>query len=259
MKVVILCGGLGTRLREETEFRPKPMIQIGEKPILWHIMKTYSAFGFQEFILCLGYKGEMIKEYFLNYPVLNNDFRIKFNEEKEIELLGDIHREDWSVTLVDTGRHALKGARLKRIEKYIGQEEFMVTYGDGLSNIDFKKLLKFHRSHKKIATLTGVHPLSRYGDLIVEDNRVKGINEKAKNPSGLINGGFFIFSHKIFKYLTNDDQCDLEIGPLEQLAKDGQLMVYQHNDFWACMDTMRDVGYLNKLWQDKAAPWKVWK
>jgi glucose-1-phosphate cytidylyltransferase len=257
-KVVILCGGLGTRLKEETEYKPKPMVKIGDKPILWHVMKIYAHYGFKDFILCLGYKGELIKEYFLNYDILNNDFTIKFGQKKMITTHSALEESDWSITLVDTGINTLKGARLKRIEKYIPDDVFMVTYGDGVGNIDIRKLLDFHNRHGKIATVTGVRPPSLFGELVVKDNRALLFSEKPQTSAGLISGGFFVFNRKLFDYLTDDDNCDFEKGPLEQIAAEGELMVYTHDGSWACMDTYRDVEYLNKLWQNNQAFWKVW-
>lgn len=256
MKVVILCGGLGTRMKEETEFRPKPMVNIGNKPILWHIMKIYSSYGFKEFILCLGYKGEMIKEYFYNYEILNNDFTIELGEHKNIEIHGLHDETGWKITLVDTGQHSLKGARLKKIEKYIDSDIFMSTYGDGLANIDINDLLKFHNDHGKIVTLTGVMPPSRFGTLSVKGNEVVEFNEKPQASGGLINGGFFVFNRKIFSYLSENDSCDLEIGILDRLAREGELMVYKHAGDWACMDTVRDIEYLNNLWSSGKEFWK---
>ncbi len=258
MKVVILCGGLGTRLKEETEYRPKPMVKIGNKPILWHIMKIYSSHGFNDFILCLGYKGEMIKEYFYNYEILNNDFTVELGQHKNIEIHDTHNEKGWRITLVDTGERALKGARLKKIEEYIDSDIFMVTYGDGVADIDINELLDFHRAHGKLATLTGINPASRFGELKVNGNSVEAFNEKPETSSGLINGGFFVFNKGIFDYLSVDDGCDFEIGPLEQIAREGQLMVYKHKKSWACMDTLRDMDYLNKLWNENKAFWKIW-
>jgi glucose-1-phosphate cytidylyltransferase len=258
-KVVILCGGLGTRLKEETEFKPKPMVTIGNKPILWHIMKIYAHYGFSDFILCLGYKGEVIKEYFLNYDILNSDFTIKLGSQKKVAVHNAPDESDWSVTLADTGINALKGARLKRIEKYIKEDVFMVTYGDGVGNIDIKKLLAFHQSHGKIVTVTGVRPPSRFGEMEVKDSQVVLFTEKPQASAGLINGGFFVFNRKLFDFLTDSDDCDFERGPLEDLTAKGEMMVYNHEGDWACMDTFRDVEYLNRLWQNNEAFWKVWR
>jgi glucose-1-phosphate cytidylyltransferase len=228
MKTIILCGGLGTRLREETEFRPKPMVEIGGKPILWHIMKIYAHYGFKDFVLCLGYKGEMIKEYFYNYEILNNDFTVELGNHKSIEIHSGHGEKGWRITLADTGDKALKGARLKRIEKYIDGEQFMVTYGDGVADIDINDLLKFHQLHGKLATLTGVRPLSRFGELTVDGKKVLQFSEKPQSAGGLINGGFFVFNREIFDYLEDRDDCDLEYGALEEIASRGQLMVYDH-------------------------------
>lgn len=258
LKVVILCGGLGTRLREETDYRPKPMVEIGGRPILWHIMKIYAYYGFKEFVLCLGYKGEIIKEYFLNYEVLNSDFTIKLDKEKTTTIHNILDENDWSITLVDTGDKALKGARLKRTEKYISEDVFMVTYGDGVANIDIKKLFDFHNRHGKIGTVTGVRPPSLFGELLLEGNKASLFSEKPQTSVGLINGGFFVFNKRFFDYLSDEDNCDFERGPLEKLTNDGELMVYIHDGLWACMDTYRDLEYLNKLWQNNQAFWKVW-
>lgn len=254
MKVVIFCGGLGTRMKEETEYRPKPMVEIGGRPILWHIMKMYSHYGFNDFILCLGYKGEMIKEYFYNYEVLNNDFTIELGNRK-VEFLNTHEEAGWRVTLVDTGRYTLKGVRLKRIEKYIDSDTFMVTYGDGVANINLRDLLAFHNNHGKIATLTGVMPPSRFGTLSIDKNKVIKFIEKPQTIEGVINGGFFVFDKRILDYLTGDDSCDLEIGTLDKLAEEGELMVYKHLWDWMCMDTIRDLEYLNKLWASGKAFW----
>jgi len=217
-KVVILCGGLGTRLKEETEYRPKPMVEIGDKPILWHIMKIYAHYGFNDFVLCLGYKGRIIKEYFLNYEVLNKDFTIQLGREKKITMHNDLDEKDWVVTLVNTGDKALKGTRLKRIEKYIPDDVFMVTYGDGVGDVDIKKLLDFHNQHGRIGTVTGVRPPSLFGELQVKDNKALLFSEKPQASAGLISGGFFVFNRRLFEYLTDDDNCDFERGPLERIA-----------------------------------------
>ena len=258
IKVVILCGGLGTRMREETEYRPKPMAEIGGKPILWHIMKIYSYYGFKDFVLCLGYKGEMIKEYFYNYEILNNDFSIELGRHKT-QLYNSHDEFGWKVTLINTGEKALKGARLKRIEKYIDSDTFMVTYGDGVANINISDLLKFHNNHGKIATLTGVKPPSRFGALSIKGDKINKFIEKPQAIEGLINGGFFVFNKRIFDYLDDKDSCDLEIGTLDKLAQEEELMVYKHLGDWMCMDTLRDMQYLQKLWQNNKAFWKIWK
>jgi len=259
MRVVILAGGKGTRIPEETEFRPKPMIKIGERPILWHIMKIYGTFGYTDFIICLGYKGEMIKEYFLNYKFVNSDFTITLGRHDEIKVHGKNSEDHWAVTLADTGLEAQTGSRIKKIGKYIDGETFMVTYGDGVADINIKDLLLFHKSHKKIGTLTGVHPQSRFGELRIKGSRIVEFSEKPNITSGYINGGFFVFDREIFDYLRNDDDCALEKEPLEILAREGQLMVYSHDGFWQCMDTVRDMRLLNDLWAQGNAPWKIWE
>lgn len=260
MQVVILCGGLGTRLKEETEFRPKPMVNIGTRPILWHIMKIYSTFGHRDFVLALGYKGEMIKEYFYHYELMDSDVTIKLGHpEKTCIYHNDIQEKEWTVTLANTGESALKGARLKKVEKYITGDEFLMTYGDGVSDVDIDALLNFHHSHGKIATVTGVNAAARFGELKITGNRVERFNEKPQSGSEFINGGFFVFNRSIFKYLSSEDNCDLEVGPLERLAEQGELMVYKHRKSWACMDTLRDMDYLNRLWHDNKAFWKIWK
>lgn len=259
MKVVILCGGLGTRLREETEFRPKPMVNIGARPILWHIMKTYSYYGFHDFVLCLGYKGDMIKDYFYHYDLMNNDITLEIGNRENVQIYNNNTSENnWKITLANTGEKSLKGCRLKKIEKYIDGDDFFMTYGDGVANIDISSLLKFHRRHGKLATVTGVNPASRFGELKVNGDRVEAFSEKPDIASSFISGGFFVFNRGIFDYLTTDESCDLEIGPLEKIAAENQLMVYRHNSFWACMDTIRDVEHLNKLWTENKAQWKMW-
>lgn len=258
MKVVILCGGFGTRLREETEFRPKPMVNIGEKPILWHIMKYYSQFGFQDFTLALGYKGEMIKNYFCHYELMNNDVTIALGQPENICIHHSHDEAGWKITLADTGERALKGARLKKIERYITDETFMMTYGDGLADLDIKALLAFHKAHGKLATVTGINPASRFGEFKIDDEKVTSFTEKPRNGDDYVNAGFFVFNRPIFDYLSTDELCDLEMGALERIAKEGQLMVYKHRGFWACMDTLRDTEYLNSLWDNNQAKWKIW-
>jgi len=258
MKVVILCGGRGTRLKEETEVRPKPLVEIGGKPILWHIMKIYAHYGFKDFILCLGYKGNLIKEYFLNYEAMNNDFTIQLGNHNSIQFHSNHEERDWNVTLVDTGMEAQTGARIKRVERFIDTDYFMVTYGDGVGDIDIKRLLKFHKSHGKIGTITGVHPSSRFGELLVEKNNVMKFHEKPQVSEGLINGGFFVFKRKFLDYLKDDDNCYLEREPLENLASARELVVYVHDSFWQCVDTYRELEMLNNLWKSPNPPWKVW-
>jgi len=259
MKVVILCGGAGTRLREETEFRPKPMVNIGPYPILSHIMKYYSQFGCKEFVLALGYKGDMIKNYFCHYELMNNDVTIELGQPEKTCIHYAHDEAGWKITLADTGEKSLKGARLKKVEKYIVGDTFMMTYGDGIADVDIGKLLAFHEAHGKLATVTGINIASRFGELKVDGDSVETFSEKPQDGKGFINGGFFVFNRKILDYLTTDDLCDLEVGPLEQIAGEGQLMVYKHRGFWACMDTLRDMEYLNRLWANGMARWKIWK
>lgn len=258
IKVVILCGGRGSRLKEETEIRPKPLIEIGEWPILWHIMKLYAYYGFKDFILCLGYKGEMIKEYFLNYEAMSDDFTVHLGRRIPVEFHSDHLEKDWNITLVDTGMQAQTGARIKRIEKYIDSDTFMVTYGDGVGNINIKELLKHHKACGKIGTITGVHPSSRFGVLVTEGKDVVEFSEKPQVREGFINGGFFVFHKKFFGYLKEGDNCYLERAPLEKLAKANQLAFFRHEGFWQCMDTQRELDILNDLWKREKAPWKVW-
>ena len=256
--IIILCGGRGTRLKEETEFRPKPLVKIGQHPILWHIMKIYAHYGFKDFVLCLGYKGEMIKEYFLNYEAMNNDFSIQLGQHHEIVFHSKHLESDWNITLADTGETTRTGGRIKKIEKYINNELFMLTYGDGVSNVDITKLLEFHKSHGKVATVTGVHPSSRFGELTTEDKKVQKFNEKPQTKEGFINGGFFVFDKRFFDYLEENDNCYLERGPLESLARKGELMVFEHKGFWQCIDTYRELERLNNIWDKGNAPWKTW-
>jgi len=256
MKVVILCGGKGTRMREETEFRPKPMVEIGGRPLLWHIMNIYSNYGFKDFIICLGYKGNMIKQYFLNYEAMNNDFTIQLGNRTAIQYHNNHNEADWNVTLVDTGADSQTGARVKKIKSYIDGNTFMLTYGDGLSSINIKDLLEYHRSHGKIGTMTGVHPPSRFGELVLKENRVEIFNEKPQTMNGLVNGGFFVFNKQFFDYLDTDNNCTLEKKPLEDLAADGELMVYPHEGFWQCVDTYRELEVLNNMWKSSDIPWR---
>ena len=256
--VVILCGGMGTRLREETEYRPKPLIEIGNRPILWHIMKIYGSQGFKKFVLCLGYKGEMIKQYFLNYRMMTRNFTLQFDSSAEPLVESNGAPEEWTITFADTGINAMTGARIKRIRPYIESEEFMLTYGDGVADLNLPELLKFHRSHGKLATVTAVHPLARFGELMIEGNRVVRFAEKSQVPEGFINGGFFVFNKKVFDYLSDDVGCVLEREPLERLASEGELMTYHHTGFWHCMDTYRDSLVLNQFWDSPNPPWKIW-
>ena len=257
MKIVILCGGQGTRLREETEYRPKPLVLVGQRPVLWHIMKLYAHHGFHHFVLCLGYRGWMIKEYFLNYEALNNDFVIQLGRKAQIDYLDRHGEQDFSVTLAETGQDSMTGGRVKRVERYVDDDTFMVTYGDGVSNVDIAALLKFHNEHGKIATITAMQPSSRFGILSITDQgRVTSFSEKPK-MEGWASAGYFVFNKKIFDYLS-DDQCILEREPLEQLTAEGELMVYRHEGFFYAMDTYREYQVLNEMWDRKEAPWKVW-
>jgi glucose-1-phosphate cytidylyltransferase len=258
-KVVVLCGGRGARLKEETELRPKPLIEIGGKPILWHIMKIYAHYGYNEFVLCLGYKGAMIKEYLYHYHFLMNDFTIKLDNKREVDFHNQHDEVDWKVTAVDTGLETLKGARIKRIERFIDGETFLLTYGDGVADIDINMVVNFHKKQGKVATLTGVRPPSRFGDLLAKEGRVIRFTEKPQASGGLINGGFFVFNRSFFDYLSEDKNCDFEKGALERLAEEGQLAVYEHNGSWECMDTLRETEHLNELWNNNRAFWKVWK
>lgn len=258
MKVVILCGGQGTRLREETEYRPKPLVDVGGRAILWHIMKLYDYYGFRDFVLCLGYRGNMIKEYFLNYEAMNNDFTICLGRRHQISYHDEHKEQDFRVTLVDTGLETMTGGRVKQTQRYIDGDTFMVTYGDGLADVDLRALVKFHRAHGKLATVTTVNPISRFGILDIGDNdKVTSFVEKPQ-LYGWANAGFFVFDRKVFDYL-GEAECILEREPLQQLANEGQLMAYRHNGFFFAMDTYREYLYLNELWNSGEAPWKVWQ
>lgn len=255
MKVVILCGGQGTRLREETEFKPKPLVDIGGRPILWHIMKHYAHHGHRDFVLCLGYRGQMIKEYFLNYETMNASFTLSLANRRHLTI-HDNHREDWNVTLADTGVETNTGGRIKRIERFIDDEDFFCTYGDGVSNVDLDKLYRFHKERGRIATLTGLHPVSKYGVFQHGgDHLVTGFKEKPRMDD-LVSGGFFVFNRKIFDYL--DEDAVLEREPLERLSEQRQLAVYEHDGFWHSMDTYKDAITLNELWDSGRGDWKVW-
>ena len=257
MKTVILCGGLGTRLSEETVIKPKPMVEIGDKPILWHIMKNYLSYDFNNFILALGYKGEKIKEYFINYNNLTSNLTVNMKNGEVSKTEGT--KENWEFQMIDTGKNSMTGARLHRLKKILKPEgRFMMTYGDGLGDINISKLVSFHRKHGKVATLVAVRPPARFGSMIFKENQVLEFKEKPQTGEGWINGGFFVFESKIFDYLNGDDTV-LEADPLERLAKDGQLMAYKHDGFWQCMDTLRDKVNLNKMWNEGNAPWQNWK
>ena len=256
MKVAILAGGLGTRLTEETIIKPKPMVEIGGKPILWHIMKIYAAHGFKEFVIALGYKGEIIKDYFLNYRYSAHSLTADLDSGNVI--IHDGASEDWTVHLLDTGLSTQTGGRVKRVAEFIGREPFMLTYGDGVSNINIPALLDFHRSRRKLVTITAVRPPARFGQMVIEGEQVTHFEEKPQIGEGWINGGFFVLQPEIIQYIQGD-QTAWERGPLERLAAEGQLVAYQHDDFWYCMDTLRDVNFLDKLWLEGSAPWKVWE
>jgi len=254
MKTVILCGGRGTRLSEETSIQPKPMIRIGGMPILWHIMNIYSHYGHNEFILALGYKGEIIKEYFLNYHALNSDLVVDVSTGKVS--YQNSQKKNWNVSLIDTGENTMTGGRLLRLESLLrSQGTFMLTYGDGVANIDLNALIEFHKSHGKLATITAVRPSARFGDITLNGNQIAKFKEKPQGQEGWINGGFFVFEPGVFDYLENDKTV-LERIPLERLAQDNQLMAYTHEDFWQCMDTIRDRDLLEKTWSSGTAPWK---
>ncbi len=257
--VVILCGGMGTRLSEETVNKPKPMVEIGTKPMLWHIMKIYAYYGFNRFVLALGYKGEYIKKFFYDYRITANDFTLSMHPQSA----PDIHTiggdSDWEITFVDTGLETLKGGRIKRLEKYLPDDYFHVTYGDGVADVNIKKLHEFHLRHNNIGTVTAVRPPSRFGELSLSEDKVLNFEEKPQLGTGYINGGFFVFKREFLNYLTIDSNCDFEFGPLNKLAEDGQLRAFKHDGFWQCMDNIRERDYLNKLWNENKALWKVWQ
>ena len=256
--VFVLCGGVGTRLREQTEFRPKPMVQIGERPILWHIMRSYAHYGFKRFVLCLGYKAEMVKDYFLNYASMNSDFTVRL-KTNDVQVHSIDHDDDWEVTLAYTGLSTMTGARVARAAaEYLGDaEHFAVTYGDGLTDADLADELRFHFSHGRIGTVLGVSPPSRFGEIELNGDEVTAFDEKPKLEAKWINGGYFLFRRAFLSYLDSDESCVLERRPLVRLAQDGQLGVYKHTGFWASMDTQRDCDHLNELWASREAPWTV--
>ncbi len=257
MKVVLLAGGYGTRISEETDMKPKPMITIGGKPILWHIMKIYSTYGFNDFVILLGYKGYFIKEYFANYFLHQSDITIDMQTNKM-----EVHSntsEPWKVTLVDTGLDTMTGGRIKKAQKYIGNETFLLTYGDGVSDVNINDSIKFHQSNAKAITITAIQPEARFGNLDIDENQnIKQFVEKPKNEAGWINGGFFVCEPEIFDYVTEDEQCIFEQKPLKNLAIDGKMSAFKHDGFWQPMDTLRDNQKLNQLWKNNQAPWKIW-
>ena len=256
MKVAILAGGLGTRLSEETTVKPKPMVEIGGKPILWHIMNIYAAYGFKEFVIALGYRGELIKDYFINYHYRSRNLTVQLRNGDISVHEGD--GEDWIVHLLDTGMDTNTGGRVKRLAEFVGNEPFMLTYGDGVSNINIPKLIEFHQTQKRLATLTAVRPPARFGQMVLEDGKVTAFKEKPQIGEGWINGGFFVLQPEVINYIDGD-QTAWEFESLEKIAADGQLAAYQHEDFWQSMDTLRDVHLLEKLWREGNAPWKLWK
>lgn len=258
MKVVILAGGLGTRMQEVTNIVPKPMIEVGGRPILWHIMKLYSHYGLDNFCVALGYKSEVIKEYFINYKEKVGNVRVDIVSGERVT--NHDHKENWIIDLVETGKNTQTGGRVARLKNYVSDETFCVTYGDGVADIDINELLKFHRSHGKIATVSAVRPPARFGGLeFTADGVVSSFTEKPIEGEAWINGGFFVFEPEVFKYLSEDESCVLEHSPLENLTKDKELMAYQHHGYWQCMDTLRDVELVNNLWSRSKAPWAVWR
>lgn len=257
MKVVILAGGYGTRISEESQFKPKPMLEIGSMPILWHIMKLYSSYGFNEFVICAGYKQHVIKEWFADYFLHTSDITFDFTQDDKI-IVHNKRAEKWKVTVVDTGLDTMTGGRLKRVKSFIGDEPFFMTYGDGVADVDINNLLNFHKSHGKLATMTAVKPDSRFGVLdIANNNQINAFREKSQVDSGYINAGFMVLNPKVLDYVK-DDTIMFEREPLETLAKENQLMCYKHEGFWQCMDTLRDKQKLENLWAENTAPWKVW-
>ena len=258
MKVVILAGGFGTRISKKSHLKPKPMLEIGDKPILWHIMKIYSHYGYNDFIICCGYKGYVIKEYFADYYLHCSDVTFDFTNDNRMIIHNNV-AEPWKVTIVDTGLKTQTGGRVKRIQKYVNDESFMLTYGDGVSDIDIGKLVKFHKRNKKIATLTAIQPGGRFGVLDIDSNdSIQNFSEKRKEDGGWINGGFMVLEPEIFDYIEGDDTI-FETSPLERLVKQGELNAYKHFGFWKCMDTQRDKGYLERIWESGKAPWEVWE
>jgi len=255
MKVVVLCGGLGTRLAEETEIKPKPLVEVGGRPILWHILQHYGYHGVTESVLALGYKGEVIKRYFLDYFHLSSNLTLQLGSGK-VEV-HDQTRDKWRVHLIDTGIQTQTGGRLKRLEQHVGNETFCMTYGDGVCNVDLQRVIAFHRAHGKLATVTAVRPPARFGGLVFDGDFIKEFTEKPQIGEGWINGGYFVFEPGVLEYLKGDETV-LEREPLERLAQDRQLVAYRHPDFWQCMDTLRDQRLLESLWQSGKAPWKVW-
>ncbi len=260
MKVVILCGGKGTRLREETEFRPKPMLPIGTRPILWHIMKTYAQFGHKDFILCLGYKGDIIREYFRNYQWHSCDLTFNLSDMKKAQYHDQHEEKDWTITFADTGQESMTAYRLKLVQRYLKQEEtFLLTYGDGVANIDINATIAQHQTSGKACTLTAVHPPGRFGEIDLDGLNIRSFNEKPQTQTGFINGGYMVCNQKFFNYLTDDPTIMLEQEPMKKMTAEGNLGAYLHTGFWQPMDTYQELNYLNNLWNNQAAPWKIWK
>lgn len=255
MKAVILAGGFGTRITEESHLKPKPMIEIGDHPILWHIMKIYSKFGINEFIICAGYKQQVIKEYFASYYLHCSDITLDYTGDKSELTIHNSHSEKWNVTIVDTGLNTMTGGRIKRIKPFLDQEPFLLTYGDGLSNVQIDKLIEYHKSHGKLATLTAVHPVGRFGVLDLNGDTIRSFNEKTENQTDWINGGFMVLDPKVIDYIDGDETV-FEKEPIERLCQDGQLKAFKHDGFWQCMDTLRDKQKLEELWNSGKAPWK---
>ena len=257
MKAVILAGGLGTRLREETEYRPKPMVEVGGRPILWHIMKNLAVFDVREFVVCIGYRGDVIRDYFLNYEARTSDFTVRLGVPRQIDYHGSHPESDWTVTVADTGAETMTGGRVKRVERFVRGQRCLVTYGDGLADVNLNDLLKFHEAHGRLATVTTVRPLSRFGVMdLALDGTVEHFREKPITDD-YVNAGFFVFEPEVFSYL--DEDCVLEREPLERLAGAGQLVAYRHDGFWQPMDTYREYQMLNALWDAGNAPWKIWE
>lgn len=259
MKVIILCGGMGMRLREETEYKPKPMAEIGGKPILWHIMKHYAFYGYKDFILALGYKGDYIRDYFINYYKYNSDFTVDLSNNGNIQIHNNVIEDDWKVTLVETGDESMTGYRVKLAGKYITEDRFMLTYGDAVSNININDLVKFNEKENTIGTVTGVFPPSRFGDLVTQNNKVTQFKQQLKDIKHQepINGGYFVFKKEFLDYISDDPSIDLEKTPMNSIVEKEELSIFRHTGFWQCMDTYRDFNYLNKLWKENPV-WKIW-
>lgn len=258
--VAILCGGKGTRLREETEYRPKPMIMVGDRPMIWHIMKIYAHYGFTDFMLCLGYKGEMIRDYFFNYDWNHSDVLLELGSKRITKLENTHGEENWRVWMIDTGAETMTGGRLKRLTPYLASSNsdiFLATYGDGVCDVDIDKLLEFHRSHGKLATMTAVRPASRFGEVSIEGNMVSSFQEKPQTDAGWINGGFFVLDRRVLNYIEGDETL-FEVEPLKRLLEEGELAVYQHTGFWQCMDTYRELELLTNLYETGEAKWRKW-